>query len=187
MRCHLTFRRLTGCAVGAVALLHAAGCTAPQWLGPAVEVAGTAMAVNSDNSMPPRNRVEAQLRVSASQLDFGTADIAARALRQLEVRNISRFDLTLVTARSSGRCFTLVGAAAFPITLAPNAVTTLTVAMSSQGATSCDGRLEINTDSSAAALVTIRLKGRVARAQPSAEVREWSRGTRTPGVGRSTR
>ena len=126
-----------------------------------MEVAGTAVAVNSDNSTPPRNRVDPQLRVSASQLDFGTIGTAARALRPLEVRNISRFDLTLVTARTSGPCFTLVAASAFPITLSPNDATTLTVAMSNQAAAGCDGRLEIKTDSAAAGLVAIRLKGRV--------------------------
>ena len=161
MHPHLTFGRLTGCAVGAVALLHAAGCSAPAWLGPAVEVAGTAMEAHSDSSTPVRRGVDPQLRVSASQLDFGTIVIAARALRPLEVRNISRFDLTLVTARSSGPCFTLVAVSAFPITLSPNDATTVTVAMSSQAATGCDGRLEIRTDSAAAALVAIRLKGRV--------------------------
>jgi hypothetical protein len=116
---------------------------------------------NSDSSTQVRHRVDPQLRVSASQLDFGTIGVAARTLRQLEVRNISRFGLTLLTARSSGPCFTLVGATAFPIALAPNDITTLTVAMSSPSATGCGGHLEIRTDSAAAALVTIRLKGRV--------------------------
>ena len=163
MPCHPAVARLIGYTVGTVALLHAAGCSPPGWLGPAVEVAGAAATVNSDSSTPIRHRVDPQLRVSASQLDFGTIGVAARGLRQLEVRNISRFDLTLVTARSGGPCFTVVGATAFPITLAPNDATTVTVALSSQAATSCDGRLEIKTDSSAAALVTIRLKGRVGR------------------------
>jgi hypothetical protein len=163
MPCHPAVARLIGYTVGAVALLHATGCSPPGWLGPAVEVAGAAAAAHPDSNPPVRHRVDPQLRVSDSQLDFGTIGIAARALRQLEVRNISRFDLTLVTARSSGACFALVTTSPFPITLASNAATTLTVGMSSQAATGCDGRLEIKTDSAAAGLVTFRLKGRVAR------------------------
>jgi len=159
MHPHLTFGRLTGCAVGAVAMLHTAGC-AP-WVGPAVEVAAAAVEANSNSSPPVRNRVDPQLRVSDSQLDFGTINIAARALRPLEVRNISRFDLKLLTARSTASCFTVTAAAPLPITLAPNEATTLTVAMSNQSPARCDGRLEIHTDSAAAGLVAIRLKGQV--------------------------
>lgn len=161
MRPHPTLRRAIGYAVAAVAMLHTAGC-AP-WVGQAVEVAGAAVEANSSSSPPVRNRVDPQLRVSDSQLDFGTIDIAARALRPLEVRNISRFHVKLLTARSSAPCFTVTAAAPLPITLAPNEATTLTVAMSTQSAARCDGRLEIHTDSAAAGLVAIRLKGRVGR------------------------
>ena len=158
-----TLLPLTGCAVGAVALLQAMGCSAPAWVGPAVEVGTAALTANTDDSIPIRNRIDPQLRVSDSQLDFGSIDIAARALRPLEVRNISRFDLKLLTAQSSASCFTVTATAPFPMTLTPNEATTLTVTMSSQAATRCEGRLEIHTDSAAAGLVTIRLKGRVAR------------------------
>ena len=135
------------------------GCTVPAWVGPAVEVGSAATAKVGTND-PIVHRVDAQLRVSDSQLDFGTIDIAARALRQLEVRNISRFDLKLLTARSNSPCFTVV-TMPFPMTLEPNEAITLTVAMSNQAAIRCDARLEINTDSVAAAVVVIRLKGRI--------------------------
>jgi len=152
-----------GYTIGVVALLQAAGCSVPGWLGPAVEVAGASMAANPDKSIPARNRVDPQLRVSDSQLDFGTIDVSARARRPLEIRNISRFDLKLLTARSSASCFTVTATAAFPITLVPNQATTLSVVMWSGAAAHCEGLLEIHTDSAAAGLVAIRLKGQVGR------------------------
>jgi hypothetical protein len=158
VRVQFTLRQIAVCLAGAATLLHTAGCTVPAWVGPAVEV-GNAATRKVGTNEPIVHRVEPQLRVSDSQLDFGKIAIATRALRQLEVRNISRFDLKILTARSHGSCFAVVAAAPFPITLTPNEAITLEVAMSNHLAARCDGRLEINTDSATAALVTIRLKG----------------------------
>src|SRR6185436_14222273 len=86
--------------------LSSAGCAqkpgfVPGWLGPAIAVGGVAAAATSGKDEPIVKQITPQLWVSASQLDFGTIGIAERGSRQLEIRNVSRFDLRLITAQSS--------------------------------------------------------------------------------------
>ena len=146
--------------------LWSAGCAqkpgfAPGWMGPAIAVGTLAADATSGKDEPIVKQVTPQLWVSASQLDFGTIRIAARGSQQLEIRNVSRFDLKLISAQSSSACFVLADPAAVPVTLPPGAAITLMIAMFSRTPALCDGRLEIHTDMAVAALLTVHLKGRV--------------------------
>ena len=162
---------LLGCSTLLIAAvsLSSAGCAqkpgfVPGWLGPAIAVGGVAAAATSGKDEPIVKQITPQLWVSASQLDFGTIGIAERGSRQLEIRNVSRFDLRLITAQSSSACFLVADPAAVPVTLPPGGAITLMIAMFSKTSARCDGRLEIHTDMAVAALVTVRLKGRVGAA-----------------------
>ena len=146
--------------------LWSAGCAqkpgfVPGWLGPAIAVGGVAAEATSGKDQPIVKQMTPQLWVSASQLDFGTLALAERRSQQLEIRNVSRFDLKLISAQSTSACFILADPAAVPVTLPPGAAITLMVAMFSRTPALCDGRLEIHTDMAVAALLTVRLEGRV--------------------------
>jgi hypothetical protein len=136
----------------------------PGWMGPAIAVGTFAADATSGKDEPIVKQTAPQLWVSASELDFGTIGIAERGSRQLDIRNLSRFDLRLITAQSTRACFVVVDPAAVPVTLPPGGTLTIMIAMFSKTPARCDGRLEIQTDMAVAALVTIRLKGRVAGA-----------------------
>ncbi len=105
-----------------------------------------------------------QIEVTPTQLDFGGVIVNASATAAIQVRNIGTADLVLTSvdlgAPSTGFSVSPVVTAAAPLTIAPNATTTVTVTFAPTQQANYQNRVEIDSNDTGNATVIIPLRGR---------------------------